>query len=200
VGASGPPPRPRGELDPRTWDAPRAPERSRLRAALPKLAIAAVVVAVFVGTTLVFVPELWFGAPPSHCNPSVPSYFADRIVLVGCGTKEAVGSDHYWLLGLPRMSDDETLYGYYSGSTALGAYLLNGSEVLELLANPHPAAPPPASFWNCTTGSSCAVNPQVPPSPGQYSIALENLGTANATATWTESLLIAYNPTLPGGA
>ena len=197
MGPRNPPTPPPRTLDARTWDAPRAPARSRFRAALPWLGIAGVVIVVFVVTTLLFVPTLWFGPPHSHCNPSVPSYFTHQLVLVGCGTKEPIGADYYWVLGLPRVSDDETLYGYYSGTTPLGAYLLNGSQVLELLSNPHPTAPPPASFWNCTTDSSCAVNTVIPPSPGQYSIALENLGPANASASWNESLLIAYVPSLP---
>lgn len=196
MGANGSPRR--LPIDPRTWDAPRVPERTRLRAALPGLAIAAVVFAVFVVTTLLFVPSLWFGSSSGPCNPPVPSYFTDQLVLVRCGTTDPIGPDHYWVLGLPRESDDQTLFGHFSGTTVLSAYLLNGSQVLELLANPHPTAPPPASFWNCTTGElSCAVSTQIPPSPGQYSIALENLGSANASATWTESLLIAYVPSLP---
>jgi hypothetical protein len=198
VGAVESPQRTPVDRDPRTWDVPRVPEQSRLRRALPGLAIAAVVVAVFVATTLVFVPALWFGPPPSHCDPPVPSYFADRLVLVPCGTEEPIGPDHYWVLGLPRASDDQTLYGNYTGTTTVGAYLLNGTQVLELLANPHPTTPPPANFWNCTIEDfSCAVDTAIPPSPGQYSIVLENLGEANASATWTESLLIAYTPSLP---
>jgi hypothetical protein len=159
--------------------------------------IGTLVIVAVLAATYVFVPTLWFGPALSHCDPPVPSYFADRLVLAGCGTQEPIGVDHYWVLGLPRMSDDQTLYGYYTGTTPLGAYLLNGTQVLQLLADPHPTAPPPASFWNCTSGPSCAVDTAIPPSPGQYSIALENLGEANASATWNESLLIAYNPSLP---
>jgi hypothetical protein len=157
------------------------------------------VVAVFVVTTLVFVPALWFGTATAGCNPSVPSYYKDQLVLVHCGTTESIGEESYWVLGLPRESDDQTLFGHFSGNAVLSAYLLNGSQVLELLANPHPTAPPPASFWSCSTGElgSCAVDTEIPPSPGQYSLAIENLGSANATATWTLSLLIAYTPTLP---
>jgi hypothetical protein len=199
VGAAGSSEPSSGPLDPRTWDRPRAPERSRFRVALPWVATGAVVVAVFVVTTLVFVPSLWFGSASVRCNPSVPSYFKDQLVLVHCGTTEPVGTDHYWVLGLPRESDDQTLFGEFSGTVGLSAYLLNGSQVLELLANPHPSAPPSASFWNCTTRvlGSCAVSTQIPPSPGQYSLAIENLGSSNASATWTESLLIAYTPSLP---
>jgi hypothetical protein len=187
-----------GAPDPRTWDLPRLPERSRFRAALPGIAVGAVVVAVVVVTTLVFVPSLWFGSSSARCDPPVPSYFTDQLVLVRCGTTEPIGADHYWLLGLPRESDDQTLFGQFSATTMLRAYLLNGSQALELLANPHPTAPPTSSFWNCTTVElSCTVNTQIPPSPGQYSIALENLGSANASATWVQSLLIAYVPSLP---
>lgn len=159
--------------------------------------MAAAAVGALVVATLVLVPSLWFGSPPARCNPAVPSYFSDQLVLVACGTTEPIGADHYWVIGIPRMSDDQSLYGLYAGSASLGAYLLNGSQVLELLADPHPSAPPPASFWSCTTGASCAVNVEIPPSPGQYSLALENLGPTNASVRWSESLLLAYTPSLP---
>lgn len=168
-----------------------------MRRALPWFGVATAAVAVLVVTTLVFVPSVWFGSASPRCTPAVPSYFADQLVLVACGTTEPVGPDHYWVIGIPRMSDDQTLYGFYVGSAALGAYLLNGSQVLELLANPHPTAPPAASFWSCTTGASCAVNVEIPPSPGQYSLALENLGPTNASARWSQSLVLAYTPSLP---
>jgi hypothetical protein len=179
----------------RAWDAPRPPARSSLRRAAPWIGVGAAVTAALVLATIVLLPSVWFGTP-SQCTPSVPSYLTDQLPLVACGTKEPIGADSYWALGLPRVSDDEVLYGFYSGTMPLGAYLLNGSQLLMLVDDPHPTAPPPASFWNCTTGASCAVDTTIPPSPGQYSIVLENLGPSSASATWSKTLLIAYVPSL----
>jgi hypothetical protein len=145
---------------------------------------------------LVVDPSLWAGTPYT-CNPPVPPVLqANEYVVVGCGGEERIGPDSYWVQPLARQSDDQTLYGHYRSTVAVASFLLNGTQVGELLAAPHPSGPPNGSFWSCAPALNCAVAAPIPMSPDVYSFVIENLGTENASVTFNETLLIAYLPSL----
>lgn len=151
------------------------------------------VVAAFIG--LVIVPGLLVHDSPS-CAPADPPGWTDTdsAQVVGCHTTFTLAGDSYTYYGAVRYSDGEIMVGDYSSAVAIGAYLLNSTELGQVEQSPTVTAPPPSSVWSCGQVTVCNVQADVPPSPGSYFLVLENLHSSKASVEWTTSLLILYRP------
>jgi hypothetical protein len=137
----------------------------------------------------------------SNCTPSPPSALKNAQVqeLVSCHTSVSLGPTSYQSYAMPRLSDDETTVGQYtvtqSGNLTVQTFLVNGSQLGQLIVNPHPSTPPAAPFWSSGLVHICNVSVDDGPSPGQYFLVIENLGGTAATVEWTQSLVLYYVPT-----
>lgn len=134
-----------------------------------------------------------YAAGPS-CAPPVPKLWqtGSTTVLVPCGTHVTLPADSYVGYSAGRFSDAEILLGKFQSSAPIGAYLLNSSQFDSLNSNPHPTGPPGQPFWTCGVVASCQLNADVPPSPSEYFLALENFNSTNASVVWSQSLTVAW--------
>lgn len=158
------------------------------------LEIGAVVAIVLVIAGAIYLAE--HPAPAPSCIPPAPTGLTGDpyYVIAGCGTPVGVDAHSFVSYQVPRLSDGETVLGAYAATPAPDApawvYVLNSTEFSAL--PPAPSAAPPKSFWAASSGADGNFSVQVPGSPAQFYVVLENVGNTTFSVRWTESLVMYY--------
>ena len=157
----------------------------------------AVVAAVVVVSIMVLMPS----PSTSSCIPGPPPALShdQRFVVTTCDSTVALKPHSFTSYTLVRFSDQMTALGQYSATTpvnsSFGAFLLNSTEFGELLANPSPTHLPTDYFWSSGPGPVCNLSVEIPGSPAQYYLVIDNAGSTEVSIEWTLSLVIYYGST-----
>ncbi|HTT44514.1 MAG TPA: hypothetical protein VMH38_00660 [Thermoplasmata archaeon] len=160
-----------------------------------------VAIAVVASVVAVFLVLLTPSHSPSSCIPGPPQSLShdQRFVVTTCDSTVALKPHSFTSYTMVRFSDQMTALGQYSATTpvniSFGAFLLNSTEFSELLANPSPTHLPTDYFWSSGPGPVCNLSVEIPGSPAQYYLVIENAGSTEVSIEWTLSLVIYYGST-----
>jgi len=136
------------------------------------------------------------GGAPANCAPPKPQGLvgAESYVLAPCHSSVELAPRSYASYQVVRLSDGETVAGQFAASSApnitVNPYVLNSSQFGDLPTAP--STPPPSYFWGSGPVTDLNLSVQVPGSPAQFFVVIENLGPDPITITWTEELVIYY--------
>jgi hypothetical protein len=168
------------------------------RNAVVAIVVAIAVVAVAAGAVVLLQPKK--GAA-TNCTPPPPTGFsgAYSYVMVACDTSVKLGANSYVAYSVARLSDGEILVGELTVNStdpgSVNAYLLNSTELGQLEGNPHITGPPSSNWWSSGSVRLCNLSVEVPPSPAQYSLVVENVGSSSIHFVWTKTLMFYYDST-----
>jgi hypothetical protein len=185
---------PRGAGSGPDWNSLNLSARRRGRGRTLVLVIGIVVVVAVAASIGVYAAGVL--TPKKPCNPTIPSPWntGDWAVLAKCGSQIVVPAHSFYGYDAERFSDAQVLLGEFTSADSLGVYLLNQSLFTAVTAQSNVTAPPSNWSWTCGEVTVCSLHADVPPSPSEYFLTLENFGAVNTTIDWSLSLVVAYIP------
>jgi hypothetical protein len=166
-----------------------------------RMVVVAVALAVVAAGVAVSVVLLMPSSSTRSCIPPPPPALShdQRFVVTTCDSTVTLKPHSFASYTMVRFSDQMTALGQYSATPSengsFGAFLLNSSEFSALLANPSPTHLPSDYFWSSGPGPVCNLSVEIPGSPAQYYLAIENAGATEVSVQWTLSLVIYYGAT-----
>jgi hypothetical protein len=179
-------------VHPGLWTPSGSGSRPRRRNVRRWIVVGVVVVVIGLVTTAVWL-DIQANPPPPFCPSQLTGRYQNASVLytaAPCQSTINLPANSFKVYLLFAISDRMTLLGGYVASSAVGAYLVNSTEISVVDSNPHPTAPPAQYFWSSGIGLNCTIALAIPAAPQQFYLVVENLNAQALSVRWAQPLLL----------